>query len=141
MKEKFISRVMQIMNELGWNDTQSGAFVGSNTTKVVGHIENVFVDAWRKAVNLLPKIYFNTKDFSKSRLISDFNTGVGYVVLPDDFYTLFSFKMLGWYKSAETILDNSDPMASVQANEYTRGNFVRPVCVRNIKTIKERNKK
>ena len=58
MKAEFIQRVMQIMNELGWNDTQSGAFVGSDTTQVKEHIEAVFVDAWRKSVNVLPKTYF-----------------------------------------------------------------------------------
>lgn len=138
MKAEFIQRVMQIMNELGWDDTDSDAFVGSNTTKIRGHIEKVFVDAWRKAVNILPKSYFTTKDFTDSKLISDFNTGLGYVILPDDFYTLFLFKIEGWRKSVETILDSSDTMASVQANEYTRGNLVRPVCLRKKKSIRVR---
>lgn len=129
---------MQIMNELGWNDTESDAFIGSDTTKVTEHIEAVFMDAWRKAVNILPKSYFTTKDFTDSKLISDFNTGLGYVILPDDFYTLFLFKIEGWRKSVETILDSSDPMASVQANEYTRGNLVRPVCLRKKKSIRVR---
>jgi len=138
MKAEFISRVMQIMNEIGWNDTESNAFIGSDTTKVKKHIESVFVDAWRKAVNILPKTYFTIKDFTSNKLVGDFNTGLGYVILPDDFYTLYSFKMEGWQKAVETILDKSDPMASVQANEYTRGNFVRPVCLKDKTTIKER---
>ena len=48
MKAEFIGRVMQIMNELGWDDTESNAFIGSDTTKVKGNIESVFVDAWRR---------------------------------------------------------------------------------------------
>lgn len=129
---------MQIMNELGWNDTQSDAFVGSDTTKVMGHIEYVFVDAWRKAVNILPKTYFTIKDFSDQKLVSDFPHGIGYIVLPDDFYSLVSFKMKGWQVASETLIPNSDPIARVQANEFIRGNICRPVCVKNSKVIKVR---
>lgn len=138
MKAEFISRVMQIMNELGWNDTQSGAFVGSDTTQVKEHIEAVFVDAWRKAINLLPKTYFTIKDFSDHKMVSDIPLGTGYIILPSDFYKLYSFKMKGWQVAAETLIDSSDPIARLQANEYTRGNVVRPVCVKNSKGIKER---
>ncbi|NDV77844.1 hypothetical protein [Dysgonomonas sp. 511] len=138
MKAKFIARVMQIMNELGWNDTESNAFIGSDTTKVKGHIESVFVDAWRKAVNMLPKTYFTINDFSNHKLVPDVPMGTGYIVLPEDFYILASFKMKGWQVAAETLIDSSDPIARIQANEYTRGNVVRPVCVLNSKGIKER---
>lgn len=138
MKAEFISRVMQIMNELGWNDTESNAFIGSDTTKVKGHIESVFVDAWCKAVNVFPKTYFTIIDFSRQKLISDIPLGTGYIVLPEDFYSLVSFKMRGWQVASETLIPSSDPIARVQANEYTRGNFVRPVCVLSNKTIKSR---
>ncbi len=138
MKAEFISRVMQIMNELGWNDTESNAFVGSDTTKVKGHIEKVFVDAWRKAVNILPKTYFTIKDFSDQKMVSDIPLGIGFIVLPDDLYALYSFKMMGWQVATETLIDSSDPLARVQANEYTRGNICRPVCVKNNKAIKQR---
>lgn len=138
MKAEFIKRVMQIMNELGWNDTQSDAFVGSDTTKVMGHIEAVFVDAWRKAVNLLPKTYFTIKDFSEQKMVPDIPLGTGYVVLPNDFYALYFFKMFGWQVAAEILIESSDPVARIQANEYTRGNIVRPVCVKSSRGIKER---
>lgn len=137
MKAEFIARVMQTMNELGWNDTESNAFIGSDTTKVNGHIESVFADAWRKAVNLLPKTYFTVDDFSNNKLVSDIGEGIGYVVLPDDFYLLYSFKMEGWHKNVETAHLFSDAMASIQSNEYTRGNFVRPVCVLSSRPVKE----
>lgn len=138
MKAEFIQRVMQIMNELGWDDTESNAFVGSDTTKVAGHIERIFVDAWRKAVNLLPKTYFTIKNFSGQKIVPDIPLGTGYVILPNDFYALYSFKMMGWQVSADTLIDSSDPIARIQANEYTRGNICRPVCVKNTKAIKER---
>jgi len=135
MKAEFISRVMQVMNELGWDDSGSNAFIGSDKTKVAEHIESVFIDVWRKAVNLFPKGYFEVKDFSASGLVGDSDTGAGYVLLPGDFYTLYSFRMERWQKAVETFLEYSDPLASIQANEYTRGNEVRPVCVRNTKLV------
>lgn len=135
MKAEFIQRVMQIMNELGWNNTESNAFIGSDTTKIEGHIEAVFVDAWRKAINILPKTYFTIKDFSDQRFIPDKSSGTGYIVLPDDFYMLFSFQINGWKTAVEKLYDNSDSIASIQANEYTRGNICRPVCIKNKRTI------
>ena len=138
MKAEFISRVMQIMNELGWNDTESNAFIGSDTTKVKGHIESVFVDAWRKAVNIFPKTYFIIKDFSDQKLVSDVPHGTGYIVLPEDFYSLVSYKMRGWQVAGETLIPSSDPLAKIQANEYTRGNICRPICIQNKITVQER---
>lgn len=138
MKAEFIARVMQIMNELGWNDTESNAFIGSDTTKVKGHIESVFVDAWRKAINLLPKTYFTIKDLKNQKLVSDIPLGTGYIILPEDFYSLVSFKMRGWQVASEILIDSSDPIARIQANEYTRGNICRPVCVKKNKAIKSR---
>jgi len=126
---------MQVMNELGWDDSGSNAFIGSDKTKVAEHIESVFVDVWRKAVNMFPRDYFPVRDFSASGLVGDFNTGLGYVLLPGDFYALRSFKMVRWQKAVETLLESSDPLASIQANEYTRGNEVRPVCVRGVKSV------
>lgn len=138
MKARFISRVMQIMNEIGWNDTGSDAFIGSDVAKLKENIESVFVDSWRKSVSLFPKTYFTIKDFSDCKLVSDIPLGIGYVLLPSDFYSLFSFKMRGWQVASENLIQISDPLARVQANEYTRGNVVRPVCLFGNKTIKER---
>lgn len=135
MKADFIARVMQIMNELGWDDSGLDAFIGSDKTKVTEHIESVFVDSWRKAVNIFPSTYFEVRDFSSSGHVWDLDTGLGYVLLPGDFYALCSFKMVRWQKAVETLLDGSDFLASVQANEYTRGNEVRPVCVRGTKRL------
>ncbi len=126
---------MQIMNELGWDDSGSGAFIGSDKTKVAGHIESVFVDAWRKAVGILPKSYFEAADFSGAGHVGDRHTGVGYVVLPGDFFTLGSFMMVGWQRSVERLQEITDALAAVQANEYTRGNAVRPVCVRTVRPV------
>lgn len=130
---------MQIMNESGWNDTESYGFIGSDVTHIKDHIERVFVDAWRKAVTICPKTYFTIKDFSSNKIIPDISQGNGYIVLPDDFYEIVSFKMKGWQVACEVLTKSSDPIARLQANKYTRGNICRPVCVRNNKSIKERD--
>lgn len=131
MKADFINRVMQVMNELGWNDSEGVTYIGSDTNKLSENIEIVFVDAWRRAVNILPKTYFNISDFSTSPIDSNTHDGTGRIILPADFYALFQFRMSGWRKAVETMIDFSDTVASVQANEFSRGNTVRPVCVRN----------
>lgn len=139
MKAEFIQRVMQIMNELGWDNTESNAFIGSDTTKIEGHIEAVIVDAWRKAIDILPKAYFSIKNFSDQKFVPDTATGTGYIVLPDDFYMLSSFQLNGWQKEVVTLFENSDSIASIQANEYTRGNICRPVCIKNKRSIQRPN--
>ena len=133
-KADFIKQVMQVMNEAGWNND---SFSGSDVTMIEEHIEAVFVDAWRKATKALPKTYFTINDFSGNKLSGDTSTGTGYIILPDDFYTLYSFKMEGWQKAVETLYPSSDSMAAIQANEYTRGSAVRPVCIMSKKYIKK----
>jgi hypothetical protein len=135
MKERFVARVMQIMNETGWNDAGSGAFIGSDDTQVKHHIEKVFTDAWRKAAGLFPVSYFTVCDFSQSPHQGDVSEGTGYIILPDDFYKLASFRMRGWTKAVDTLIDSADQVASVQANEYTRGNPVRPICVKRTEKV------
>lgn len=139
MKTAFINRTMQIMNEMGWDNSHSEAFIGSDTTKVEEHIVSVFVDAWRKAVSLLPKTYFTIKDFTENNIESNTDSGTGRIILPDDYYTLFSFRMRGWQKSLNTCILTNDSIASIQANEYTRGNFMRPVAILNKSIIKRRD--
>lgn len=129
MKAAFIRRVMQIMNEAGWEEFEPDGFVGSDTTRIEKHVACVFVDAWRKAVNVLPVYYFSVKDFSGCELVGDFHTGCGYVVLPPDFYKLVRFKLARWLNPVSIAYSSSHPIAQMQGNEYVRGSVVRPVCL------------
>lgn len=119
---------MRRMNELGWDDTFQGAFAGSDTTKVERQVEALFRDAWRAAVNLLPRNYFSSKSFKNSNLISDVSTGSGFVVIPNNFYVLLLFKMKGWKKPCFTAIEDNDAISAVQSNDFVRGNFCRPAC-------------
>lgn len=121
------------MNELGWDE--SDGFIGSDTTKVEKHIEKVFTDAWRKCVDLFSVFYFTVRPLPPHVELSN---GTGYVILPDDFYKLVSFKMKGWQRPTEMLHDRNDAIGSIQSNEYVRGSVCRPVCVREKERIKRR---
>ena len=127
-KSEYLLGVMQRMNELGWDDSLSGMFLGSDTTKVERQIEATFRDAWRKAVGAFSKSYFNQKSFVSSLLHGDVSTGAGFVVLPLDFYLLVRFGMKGWKKDCYIALEMDDVIGAIQANEYVRGNYLRPAC-------------
>jgi hypothetical protein len=128
-KAEYIDGVMRRMNELGISEPFPVVFIGSNTTKVERHVEMSFRDAWRKAVNMLPRNYFRRESFLGCVSDYDVSTGTGFVVLPADYYVLSAFKMKGWKRCCYGALEESDSVASIQSNEYVRGNFCRPVCV------------
>lgn len=134
-KEAFTGKVLQVMNELGWGDVPLTVFQGANNTKVEEHIEQVYPDAWKQAVKILPKTYFEAKDFSGSSLTADTAAGTGYVVLPADFYALFSFRMQGWKTDVTELYTDADPVYALQQNEYTRGGTIRPVCIATKKAV------
>ena len=136
-KGEYVKSVMRRMNELGWDDSFTGAFVGSDTTKVERHVEASFVDAWRMGVGVLPRHYFTRLSASGERVMSSFkdaeltgdvSQGTGFVVLPDDFYILSSFRMRGWKRDCFEAIPETDAIAAVQSNDFVRGNPYRPVC-------------
>ena len=127
-KGEYTKSVMQRMNELGWDDSFAGVFAGGDTTKVERHVVASFADAWRDAVGLLPRGYFNQASFVDAILIGDVSQGTGFVVLPEDFYILSSFRMKGWRRACFTAIEETDAIAAIQSNEFVRGNPYRPVC-------------
>ncbi len=131
-KEAYISGVMRRLNELGWDDSFSNSFAGSNTTHVEQHVVHTFRDAWRKSVLLMPRHYFKTENFKNAALHYDVSTGVGLVVLPDDFYILSLFLMEGWKRKVFSAVEETSDTEAVQSNYYIRGNFCRPVCTMSI---------
>ena len=128
-KRDYIDGVLRVMNELKWDDALGSVFAGADTTHVSDHIEAGFADAWRLAVDLLPRYYFASSNFKGGKPEHDKYSGVGYILLPDDFYRLHTFKLRGWQRAVYDAYPETDRMAGVQANEFTRGNICRPVCV------------
>jgi hypothetical protein len=134
VKGEYVAGVMRRLNELGWNESVSGVFMGSDTTKVERHVESVFRDAWRRAVVLLPHDYFPASSFAEGVHIYNVAKGTGFVALPTDYYLLKSFLMQGWRRPCFVAVEENDAVAALQSNRFVRGNFVRPVC-----TLSERS--
>jgi len=134
-KESYIKRVLLIMNEAGLMDLAGNSFIGADTAQVDRYIEGSYVDAWRRCVGVMPRTWFRNESFTEAVVFPDLPQGIGYVILPDDFYLLTGFKMKGWVKAAyEASIDN-ERTSSIQTNEYTRGSRIRPVCTISNKII------
>ena len=131
-KDAYIDGVMARMNELGWDDSLSGMFLGGDTSKVERHIALTYVDAWRRSVGMFPLSYYHHASFLGGRHEYDKSVGTGYVVVPSDYYGLSEFRMRGWRRSCYAAIDENNNVLSVQSNEYVRGNYVRPVCTLGI---------
>jgi hypothetical protein len=127
-KKDYIARVMLIMNESGLTDSAGNFLLGADVTQIDRHIEGSFVDAWRRCVKVMPRIWFKNESFADCQFVFDRAAGTGYVVLPVDFYLLTCFKMKGWVKAVYEAYVEDDKSASVQSNEYTRGSTIRPIC-------------
>lgn len=128
-KHEFINRVLLIMNEAGMIDKQGEYFIGADEVQVDRHISGSYVDAWRRCVKVMPRSWFANKSFKNNTHVADYAHGIGYVVLPDDFYLLSSFKMQNWQKSVNEANVENDRVGNIQSNEWTRGSEIRPVCV------------
>jgi hypothetical protein len=128
VKSEYISGVMQRMNELGWSDSFTESFMNSDATNVERQIDASYCDAWRKALQSLPRNYFNQQSFKDSALHYDKSRGTGFVVLPSDYYVLSFFKMKGWKQGCYTAIEEDDAVSVIQSNDYVRGNICRPVC-------------
>lgn len=116
-------------------DSQGAAIIGADNAQVDRYIESSYVDAWRRCVKVMPRVWFDNKSFTSQQVTSDLANGIGFVVLPADFYLLTSFKMQGWQKAVhEAALDN-ERTSNIQSNEWTRGSEIRPVCTLSVKMV------
>ena len=134
-KQEFIDRVLLIMNEASMADPMGSVFIGADTAKIDRQIEGVYVEAWRRCVRVMPHAWFMNKSFKEEAHTEDIENGIGYVELPMDYYLLNSFKMSGWKKAVKEALPSSDIVNALQANDYTRGTEVRPVCVIDMQQV------
>lgn len=55
--------------------------------------------------------------------------GSGSIVLPEDFLRLVSFKLKSWNRAVTTVADEGSPTDLMQRNPFTRGTWIKPVCV------------
>lgn len=134
-KQQFINRVLLIMNEASMADPSGTMFIGADTAQLDRQIEGSYVDAWRRCVKVMPRSWFANKSFKTAGVVPNLPQGTGYVVLPDDFYLLSSFKMQGWQKAVQEASVINERVSSIQSNEYTRGSEIRPVCVIDLEEV------
>lgn len=134
-KQEFINRVLLIMNEASMVDPSGTMFIGADTAQVDRQIEGSYVDAWRRCVKVMPRSWFSNKTLKEQEVFPDLSEGIGYIVLPDDFYLLSSFRMKGWQKSVHEATVTNDLVSAIQSNDYTRGSVIRPVCVIDLQDI------
>lgn len=139
-KQEFIDRVLNILNETD-SGLQAESFIGADMVQAQTYVEEMFPAAWRRAANIaqIPKIWFTNLSFAGAQKVIDAPDGTGYVVLPDDYLVLSTFKLKPW-RTACLFADHETPQINKkQMNEYTRGTPLRPVCVIRHKTITVRN--
>jgi hypothetical protein len=116
------------MDEASMTDSSGNFLLGADVAQIDRHIEGSFVDAWRRCVKVMPRVWFKNESFADQSKYANLQDGTGYIVLPDNFYLLTGFKMLGWAKAVYEASVENDRTASIQSNSYSRGSSIRPVC-------------
>ncbi len=114
-------------------DTQNMSYYGADNAQIDRSIEGAYPDAWRRCIKVMPRMWFANESFIAQNQIKDIPNGTGYVILPEDFYLLSSFRLSSWKKSVHEASLENERTSSIQSNEYTRGSEIRPVCTISIK--------
>lgn len=123
-KEDIISKVKAIMNEIGEDTNES--LLDEDTIRIDEYIESCIGDA----LSLVILNSVNPVNPKKCTLSATGNgDGSGYVILPDDFVKLLSFRMNGWKRAVSEAYPLESETAKEQGNIYSRGTKSKPVCV------------
>lgn len=135
-KQEFINRVMVIMNEASMTDQEGTLIMGADNAQVDRYVESAYIDAWRRCVNVMPRMWFENKSFKSSGVVTaDKTNGTGFVTLPEDYYLLTEFKMKGWVKSVTEASVKNDRNNNIQSNDRTRGSIYRPALLLTSKEV------
>lgn len=65
--------------------------------------------------------------YNQEGVENETDSKIGYVVLPDDYLRLHSFKMKEWKRQVTALITPEHPFYSKQANPYLRGGIEKPV--------------
>ena len=134
-KHEFINRVMVIMNEASMTDKEGILIMGADNAQVDRYIESAYIDAWRRCITVMPKMWFENASFKSADVTPNKKDGTGYIVLPEDYYLLTEFKMKGWVKSISEASVRNDRNSNIQSNERTRGSIYRPALLLGAKDV------
>lgn len=87
-------------------------------------------DAARAIVEMCPSSLLNADALTLQSDEQVTNTdGSGYIVLPDDFLRLVSFKLASWNRTVTSAAEEGSSTDLMQRNVFTRGTPLKPVCV------------
>jgi len=86
-------------------------------------------DAARAIVEMCPLSLLNADALTLPTDDQVANTdGSGYIVLPDDFLRLVSFKLASWNRAVTSVAEEGSSTDLMQRNVFTRGTPLKPVC-------------
>ena len=111
----------------------------SSEPNITNHLDlliNAHLDECVKDVILSAPIsvLFPTADTTTTGTVNT-DAKTGYVVLPNNFLRLSSFKMTEWLKDIDTPITPKDPKYKKQSNEFLRGGISKPVAVLTWKNV------
>ena len=103
---------------------------GTDNMELDEIIRSKLPDAVRAIVEMCPVSLLNADALTLAD--DDLTTnedGSGYVVLPNDFLRLVSFKLASWNRAVTSVAEQGSPTDLMQRNTFTRGTPIKPICV------------
>lgn len=102
--------------------------LGFEDKPVQSYIEQNMDEAANSVLMLLPLRLIVPEDIAIGTKTIN-RDGSGKVEIGDDYLKLHSFKMKSWDREVNFAIDETSPLAILQDNPYTMGNFHKPVVV------------
>lgn len=91
-------------------------------------IRSKVLDAIRLALEDAPLSFLEPTKITTPTITGN-DDGSGKVAIPDDFLRLVGLKLKGWNRGVSMVYNKGSEMDYIQRNKYTRGTYIKPVCV------------
>ena len=108
---------------------------GPNISNPLDLLINAHADESTKDVCLSAPISVLFPTLAVAAGVANTDAKTGYVVLPDNFLRLSSFKMTDWLTDIDSPITPKDPKYKKQSNPYLRGGISKPVAVLTWKSV------
>lgn len=129
-QENIVNKVREIMNEAAKDNLPEEGFLEEDTLSLETYIISCIPDALSLIINSSHKCV-NPKN-GTSLAPTPNSDGTGYVILPDDFVSLVTFKMQGWKRIVSQAYTTDSEIYKAQCNENTRAGVCKPVCILSV---------
>lgn len=123
--------VKEVRITLDENQTESSYLESSTDNMELDEIIRAkLIDAARSIIETCPVDLLEAVTLPTDTEVLHTNTdGSGYVILPDDFLRLVRFKLTSWNRAVTYAESEGSEADEIQRNEFTRGTYIKPVCV------------